>query len=131
MKADERRAMNPETLGSGVHNPKAFRRFSAEKATVVPVYSDQDLSLVVWSLEPGQENGTHQHPENAHALIILEGQGDYLKEGGSTVSIRAGECVIVPRGRVHGIRNSGDERLSYFALTSVGAGGYVRNVVRG
>jgi len=85
--------------------------------------------LVVWNLEPGQENGTHQHPGNAHALIILEGRGDYVKEDGSTVSIRASECVIVPRGRVHGIRNSGDERLSYFAVTSIGATGYVRNVV--
>ena len=121
--------MAPETLGTGVHDPKSFRRFSAEKATVVPVYSDQDLSLVVWNLEPGQENGMHQHPENAHALIILEGRGEYLKDDGSTVPISAGECIIVPRGHVHGIRNSGDERLSYFAVTSAGATGYVRNVV--
>lgn len=82
MRADERRAMDPQTLGTGVHDPRAFRRFSEERATVVPVYSDQDLSLVVWNLERGQENGAHQHPGNAHALIILEGRGDYLKEDG-------------------------------------------------
>jgi quercetin dioxygenase-like cupin family protein len=129
MRADERRTMAAETLGTGVHDPKAFRKFSAEKATVVPMYSDQDLSLVVWNLEPGQENGAHRHPENAHALIILKGRGEYLKEDDAPVPIQAGDCVIVPRARLHGIRNCGDERLSYFAITSLGATGYVRNAV--
>src|SRR5436190_20304435 len=110
--------MNPDTLGSGVHNPTTFRRFSEEKATVVPMYSDQDLSLVVWNLEPGQENDLHQHAENAHALIVLEGEGLYLKDDGTSVAIAAGECVIVPRQKVHGIRNTGTTRLSYFAITS-------------
>lgn len=123
--------MGPDGLGTGVHDPRAFRRFSAEKATVVPMYSDQDLSLVVWNLEPGQENGTHQHPENAHALIVLEGEGLYLRDDGKTSAVRAGECVIVPRGRVHGIRNTGSARLSYFAVTTQGSAGYVRNVVAG
>src|SRR5436190_9421351 len=95
--------MNPDTLGSGVHNPTTFRRFSEEKATVVPMYSDQDLILVVWNLEPGQENDLHQHAENAHALLVLEGQGQYLKADDEPVSVQAGDCVIVPRGSAHGI----------------------------
>lgn len=125
----EQRGMDPTTIGTGVHDPKAFRTFSAEKATVVRMYPDQDLSLVVWNLEPGQENDSHRHPENGHALIVLEGHGHYLRDDGSTVPINAGECVIVPRGQVHGIRNTGNVRLSYFAITSQGPSGYVRNVV--
>src|SRR5579871_1883963 len=38
--------MDSETLGTGVHDPKAFRRFSGDKATVVRMYADRDLSLV-------------------------------------------------------------------------------------
>jgi quercetin dioxygenase-like cupin family protein len=72
--------MNSDTLGTGVHKPTAFRSFSAERATVVRMYADQDLSLVVWNLEPGQENDFHRHAENAHSLIVLEGQGHYIRE---------------------------------------------------
>jgi len=123
--------MDLDTLGTGVHDPKDFRRFSAEKATVVRMYSDQDLVLVVWNLEPGQENDQHQHPENAHTLLVLEGEGHYLKDDGETVSVKAGECVIVPRGQLHGIRNTGNTRLSYFAITTQGPSGYIRNVAAG
>jgi len=123
--------MDPQTLGSGVHDPRAFRRFSEEKATVVRMYADEDLSLVVWNLEPGQENDLHQHAENAHALIVLEGEGLYLKDDGSSAPIKAGECVIVPRQKVHGIRNTGATRLSYFAITTQGPSGYVRNALTG
>src|SRR5437762_46425 len=93
--------MGPETLGTGVHDPRSFRSFSAERAKVVRMYADQDLSLVVWNLEPGQENDLHRHVENAHALIVLEGHGDYVRGDGTTVPVTAGECVIIPRGQAH------------------------------
>ena len=71
--AGERMAMDRASLGSGVHNPRDFASFSTDKATVARMYSDQDLSLVVWNLEPSQENGAHQHPESAHTLMVLAG----------------------------------------------------------
>lgn len=104
--AGERIAMDQGSLGRGVHSPRDFVSFSTEKATVVRMYSDQDLSLVVWNLEPGQENGAHHHPESAHTLIVLDGHGEYLRHGDEAVPIKAGDCVIVPRGAVHGIRNT-------------------------
>ena len=113
---------------AGVFDPKAFERFSAEQATVVRVYADQDLSLVVWNLEPGQENPLHAHPENAHTIIVLQGEGRYLQDG-SDAPIVAGDCISVPRALVHGIRNTGSGRLSYLAVTTAGTEGYVRNVL--
>jgi len=127
--AEERERTSPQTVAAGVHDPRAFRRFSAEQATVVRMYSDDDVSIVVWNLEPGQENPPHVHPENAHALTVLEGEGRYVREDGSEVPIKAGDCIIVPRALVHGIRNSGAARLSYLAVTTLGGKGYVRNVV--
>jgi mannose-6-phosphate isomerase-like protein (cupin superfamily) len=119
--------MTPDTVGDGVHDPAAYRQFSPEGGTVVVMYEDQDLSAVVWNLEPGQENGTHTHPENAHLLLVLDGAGERIAEGGRTVPIRAGQCVIVPRGVPHGIRNTGSQRLTYLATTTLDEQGYVRD----
>ena len=127
--------MNPDTpahaSNGGVYDPMTFRKFSAEKANVVRMYSDEDLTLVVWNLEPGQENDLHRHAENAHALIILEGEGLYVRGDGTTTPVKAGECVVVPRQQPHGIRNTGSTRLSYFAITNQGSSGYVRDSLAG
>jgi mannose-6-phosphate isomerase-like protein (cupin superfamily) len=126
MPADRSRKLTPETVGHGVHDPRLYRQFSPEGGTVVVMYEDTDLSLVVWNLEPGQENGSHVHPESAHVLLVLEGQGERIGEGGHAVPIGAGQCIIVPRGVTHGIRNTGAERLSYLATTTLDEAGYVR-----
>lgn len=114
-----------------VFDPRAFQRFSPDQATVVRVYGDDDVSVVVWNLEPGQENPLHLHPENAHALTVLEGAGLYLGHDGSQEPVKAGDCIIVPRGRTHGIRNTGAQQLSYLAVTTLAGKGYVRNLVAG
>ena len=88
-------------------------------------HDDPDASVVVWNLEPGQENDVHTHPENMHVFYVLEGEGSYVRADGKTVPVRAGQCVIVPRKQVHGIRNTGSERLSYLAVSTQGTGGYV------
>jgi quercetin dioxygenase-like cupin family protein len=123
-------ATQPAPASAGVFDPKAFQRFSAEQATVVRVHADGDLSLVVWNLEPGQENPLHVHPENAHAIIVLQGEGRYLQDE-REVPIKAGDCIAVPRALAHGIRNTGAGRLSYLAVTTTGEGGYVRNLLGG
>lgn len=127
----ERESTSPETVGPGVHDPRAFCRFSPEEATVVRMYSDDDLSVVVWNLEPGQENPPHVHPENAHTLTVLEGEGCYVEADGSETPIKAGDCIVVARASIHGIRNPGPARLSYLAVTTLGGKGYVRNLVVG
>ena len=126
MPADHTKQLTPATLGDGVYDPRDFRTFNLEEATVVRLYHDDpDASVVVWNLEPGQENDSHEHPSNLHVFYILEGQGTYLKDDES-VSVRAGQCVIIPRGQAHGIRNTGTERLSYMAVSTYGPDGYVR-----
>lgn len=129
-RADESRRMTPETLGTGVYDPRRFEQFSPEEGTVVPMYRDQDVSVVVWNLAPGQENSLHSHPTSAHVIWILEGEGQSLKGDAAPVPIKAGECVIIPRGVIHGIRNTRHGNLSYLAVTSLGPGGYVRDVAK-
>ncbi len=127
MPSDHSRQVTPATLGEGVYDPLDFRVFTPEEATVVRMYHDDpDASLVVWNLEPGQENDEHSHPENLHVFYVLDGSGTYLRGDDPPVEVHAGQCVIVPRGQRHGIRNTGSTRLSYLAVSTYGPGGYVR-----
>ncbi|MEE8519408.1 MAG: cupin domain-containing protein [Dehalococcoidia bacterium] len=132
MASDQTKRVTPQTLGNGVLDPLAFRSFSPQEAMVVGMYAeDPDVSLVVWNLEPGQENDLHTHAESAHVQLVLEGTGEYLRGDDPPVPINAGQCVVVPRGAVHGIRNTGSGRLSYLAVTTLREGGYVRQAVGG
>jgi mannose-6-phosphate isomerase-like protein (cupin superfamily) len=126
MSRDDSKKLTTATLGRGVVDPTGYCIFDRAEALVAPVYGDEDLSVVVWNLEPGQDNAAHVHAANGHTLLVLQGSGAYVKDGNEQVPIGAGDCVIVPRGVVHGVRNTGTERLSYLAVTSVGDGGYVR-----
>jgi quercetin dioxygenase-like cupin family protein len=128
MPSDRSRRKTPETLGSGVFDPRVFQLFSREGPNVASIYGDAtDMSVVVWNLEPGQENSVHSHPTNAHAIIVLEGIGVYLRGQGEATPITAGQLVVVPRNVPHGIRNTGASRLSYLAVSSwESGGGYVR-----
>lgn len=127
MPSDHSKQLTSQTLGDGVHDPMDFRTFSADEATVVRLYHDDpDASVVVWNLEPGQENDLHTHPENLHVFYVLEGEGTYLRGDAVSVPVRAGQCVVIPRGQVHGIRNTGNGRLSYMAVSTYGPEGYLR-----
>lgn len=126
--------LTPETLPSGTLNPLAFRKYSPEKETVVPVYADSaDLGIVSWNLMPGQSNESHAHPSSAHCFIVVEGEGLYLKgqpgsPGYAEYPIKQGDAVVIPRQQVHGIRNTGSRPLSYFAITTTAGGEYARVV---
>ena len=130
-----RERLTSATLGAGVIQPLDWRRYSSEKATVVPLYGDDDLGIVIWNLEPGQENECHLHPACAHAFVILEGQGHYLQHDPETAEyaenpVKQGDLVLIPRQTVHGIRNTGTSNLAYCAVTTNQEGiGYQRILV--
>lgn len=128
MTADSSRELTPTTFGAGVVAPHEFTTIWCGEPTVVRVYKDQDLSVVVWNLEPGEGNPLHRHEGNAHTIVVLQGTGLYLREG-EAIPIRANECILVPRGVAHGIRNTGTDRLSYLATTTEGTTGYQRTVL--
>jgi mannose-6-phosphate isomerase-like protein (cupin superfamily) len=121
MGVNDSKVKNKETLGNGIFNPKDHQVFAAEEATVSLVYSgDDDISAVVWNLEPGQENSNHVHETNAHLMVVLQGSGVYVRDEKDEIPIKAGDCLIIPRNLIHGIRNTGNERLSYLASNSPG-----------
>lgn len=118
MPANQSKKMTAATMGDGVHNPLDFTEFHPDEGNVVIMYADDpDSNIVIWNLEPGQENSTHVHPASTHIQVVLQGHGTYMKDG-KEVQVKKGDAIIIPRGVVHGIRNTGNERLSYMAVTS-------------
>ena len=122
--ADSKPALTRETIGDRVYDPMEFARYSMEKPTIARFYvDDPDMSMVVWGLEPGQETDTHAHADFGQTFIILCGNGILLRgPEQEPVDVKAGEVIIHPRNMMHGLRNTGTERLSYMAITTRPAG---------
>lgn len=113
------RKRSSTTSRRGIFDPKDFQIFSADDQMVIGVYRDGiDLRHVtVRNFEPGQGNPLHVHPENAHCIYILQGNGEELRTDGPPIPITAGQIWIVPRGtardpehRVHSTLVSRRER---------------------
>jgi mannose-6-phosphate isomerase-like protein (cupin superfamily) len=120
--ADARPQMiTADTLGNGIHDPYKYCLYSEEAGTPVRIYADQDISWLTWNLLPGQENSTHVHPERAHSLIVLTGSGLYVLGDGpqqQPIPVQKGVYILVPRGTIHGMRNTGAEPLSYITISN-------------
>lgn len=112
-------AIDANDLGSLVFPLSRLQQFDEKLPTVVPGYVGQ-ISIVVWNLEPGQANDYHMHPTTEHLHIVIEGECEYTLGDRPPVITRTGDAVMVPAGIAHGIRNVGDKRASYVAVTSPG-----------
>jgi mannose-6-phosphate isomerase-like protein (cupin superfamily) len=130
MPSDQSKRLTPENLGAGVHDPKDFVQFSPDEGFVVSMYVDPHLTISIWNLEPGQENAAHVHPNRVHAMMLISGNGLYLRGDEEPVPFKTGQCAIAPVGVIHGVRNTGTEPLSCMIISSTtGSEEYVRKYV--
>jgi quercetin dioxygenase-like cupin family protein len=99
-----------------------YQLFTAELPTVALVYGGtaDKLGIVVWNLEPGQENERHVHPTIDHVHVLLTGEAQYRLADSDPVTVTRGQAVMIPAGVMHGIRNIGTEPCSYLAVTTPG-----------
>ncbi len=118
--ADHATDVNSKDLDTLVFDLSKYQQFSADAATVVLTYVTGQLGVVVWNLEPGQENDYHMHPTTEHLHIVLQGECEYTLADRAPVTVKAGQAVMVPAEIPHGIRNQGTERASYIAITTPG-----------
>ncbi|OBJ51004.1 cupin domain-containing protein [Mycobacterium asiaticum] len=110
----------PESL---VVDLATYQMFDPDSAVVTLMYSniaDNGLGIVVWNLEPGQENDFHYHPVTEHLHVIVAGEAEYTIGDRPPVTVGVGQAVMVPANVPHGIRNVGDRRCSYLAINSPG-----------
>lgn len=112
-----------ENPGSLIVDLSTYQVFDADSAVVTLMYTNiasNGLGIVVWNLEPGQENDFHRHPETEHIHVMLTGEAEYTLADRAPVTVRVGQAVMVPANIPHGIRNTGTQRCSYLAITSPG-----------
>ena len=115
--------LNPSQPESLAFDFSTYQQFDAERPVVTLMYSNiakQGLGIVVWNLEPGQENDYHLHPSTEHLHIVLTGEAEYKLGNHAPFRVKAGQGVMVPANLPHGIRNVGTERCSYVAVNSPG-----------
>ena len=62
-------------------------------------------------LEAGQEQAAHAHEGADKFYFVLEGRGRFTV-GDEVCETEPGAIVIAPAGIMHGVRNTGSERLS-------------------
>ncbi|HZP31018.1 MAG TPA: cupin domain-containing protein [Acidimicrobiia bacterium] len=118
--ADLAKDIDGTELSSLVFDLSKYQQFDAEAATVVLTYVTGQLGIVVWNLEPGQENDYHVHPTTEHLHIVLEGECEYSIGDLPPQTVKAGQAAMIPAQVPHGIRNRTDRRASYIAITSPG-----------
>lgn len=82
-------------------------------------------TIVAWYIKPGQEIPAHLHPQGQDTWTILTGQGEYYLDAVGTVKlISAGDVVVAPKVCVHGVRNIGNEPLTFISVVAPAKAGY-------
>jgi quercetin dioxygenase-like cupin family protein len=113
--------IDPADPASLVFSIADYQVFDDAMAVVTWVYGgDGKQGIVLWNLEPGQENDYHQHPTTEHLHVMIQGTAEYTLDGGAPITVTTGQAVMVPAGVPHGIRNRTTSRCTYMAITSPG-----------
>ena len=78
--------------------------------------SAEHLTTTLAVIEPGGEQRIHSHrPEQVY--FILEGRG-LMTVGSETQRVGPGDCIFIPSGQPHGLKNDGDVILRYFSAAA-------------
>lgn len=76
----------------------------------------EHLTTTLAVIQPGGEQRIHSHrPEQVY--FILEGTG-LMTVGDETQRVGPGDCIFIPSGQSHGLKNDGDVTLRYFSAAA-------------
>ena len=98
-----------ENLYDG-HGKAFFRRCLEESE-----YPDNCGLASLIELEKGTSIGYHQHTGDSEMYCFVEGEGVY-KENGKEYEIKPGMVTMLYDGGWHGMENTGDGALKFFAV---------------
>ncbi len=80
-----------------------------------PVLDCDEVVVKAVYLEPGEEALPHIHKTAADIMVIMDGTGTATVDG-LKCRVKAGDVIMNPPGTVHGIRNDGSQRLSWYVI---------------
>ena len=67
------------------------------------------------TIPAGCELGYHEHHGESETYYLLTGKGVY-SDNGKEIEAKAGDVFFCDDGNGHGLKNTGDEELSFVAL---------------
>ncbi len=68
-----------------------------------------------FSIEPGGSIPAHRHPDIEHEQVVLEGEM-VLGLDGEEVTVRPGDCVLIPAGVTHHYENRGEVPVRFLCI---------------
>src|SRR5436309_14846200 len=95
--------------------PEDFAVYNSERMGKSTLFESERILVGLNSFEPGQEHRLHAHSGMDKVYHVLAGRGVFLLEG-REAAMEAGMMLIAPEGVLHGIRNTGKERLLVLAI---------------
>lgn len=104
-----------------------IRRTPLVKADVS--VAGREAVVVRAELDPGSMAGRHTHPGD-EISYVLEGESELLIDGEPPRTVRAGEAIVIPAGKVHDARNSGTGVLRLVGVYVVEKGKPLASPVR-
>ena len=86
--------------------------FSDKAFKKLLVHDSPYFKILNFNFKAGQELPVHNHDiEGQLSLVIIEGEGEFLGQGGTTLPAKAGDVVISEIAEPHGLRAKTDLRL--------------------
>lgn len=95
--------------------PEDHAVYDDEKMGKATLFQSDRILVGLNAFEPGQEHRLHAHSGMDKVYHVLAGRGVFLLEGREE-PMAAGTMLIAPEGVLHGIRNTGTERLLVLAI---------------
>ena len=95
--------------------PEDLAVYEDERMGKSTIFQSDRLLVGLNAFEPGQEHRLHGHGGMETFYSVRAGWGVFLLDGGEE-PLAAGMMLIAPEGVLHGIRNTGTERLLVLAI---------------
>lgn len=95
--------------------PEDHAVYDPQKMGKATLFQSDRILVGLNAFEPGQEHKLHAHAGMDKVYHVLAGSGVFLLEG-REAPMTAGMTLIAPEGVLHGIRNTGGERLLVLAI---------------
>jgi mannose-6-phosphate isomerase-like protein (cupin superfamily) len=95
--------------------PEEHAVYDSERMGKSTLFQSDRLLVGLNAFEPGQEHKLHAHAGMDKVYHVLAGSGVFLLSGREE-PMAAGMMLIAPEGVMHGIRNTGNERLLVLAI---------------
>ena len=96
-----------------------FVEFRPDEKFEIPVLGTARSQLTLRCYEPGQDTELHRHLDHDEYFVVLEGEG-LMTIDDETRRIGPGMAVCRPANAIHGLENTGPDRMIVIAFTAPG-----------